>query len=41
MKWLKDLLVRIWTAIKPDRVMCPTCLGSGCVECSYRGDIET
>lgn len=37
MNWLR----RLWERIRPKRVMCPTCLGDGCVECHYRGDIPT
>lgn len=33
LSWLLDLII-------PDYVMCPTCTGSGCIECAYTGEIR-
>jgi len=34
-------LRQLWKRFKPDRWMCPLCLGSGCEDCDWRGDNPT
>jgi hypothetical protein len=41
MNWWRALFQRLSEWIVPDRVSCPICLGTGCVDCEYRGDFST